>query len=118
MVSEQYSYSLTSSELSKRVFLESPFLPCPRKVCPYKHLKDPENLKGQSRNALSKTPFWTTVSPHDAFAAPLARPHKPKRIGNKASDTILRPLLGEIDVCTPPVLGGAGPSDNSAPAVF
>ena len=23
-----------------------------------------------------KTPFWTTVSPHDPFAAPLARPDK------------------------------------------
>ena len=23
-----------------------------------------------------KTPVWTTVSPHDAFAAPLARPHR------------------------------------------
>ena len=28
---------------------------------------------GQRRNGLSKTPFWTTVSPHDAFSAPLAR---------------------------------------------
>ena len=32
------------------------------------------NLKGQRRKTDSpKTPFWTTVSPHDAFSAPLAR---------------------------------------------
>ena len=34
-----------------------------------------KTLRGQRGNGLSKTPFWTTVSPHDAFAAPLARPH-------------------------------------------
>ena len=29
--------------------------------------------KGQRRNGLSKTPCWTTVSPHDTCSAPLAR---------------------------------------------
>ena len=52
---------------SKRVCLESPFLLC--------SLKTLENLNGgQRRNGLSKTPFWTTISPHDAFSAPLADP--------------------------------------------
>ena len=37
-------------------------------------LKTHENLKVQRRNGLSKTPFWTTVSPRDAFSAPLAHP--------------------------------------------
>ena len=38
-----------------------------------KHLKCPENLKGaKKKRTLQKHPFWTTVSPHDAFAAPLA----------------------------------------------
>ena len=33
------------------------------------------NLKwGREETDSPKTPFWTTVSPHDAFAAPLARP--------------------------------------------
>ena len=31
------------------------------------------NLRGQRRNGLSKNTFWTTVSLHDAFPAPLAR---------------------------------------------
>ena len=31
------------------------------------------NLKGAEKKADSpKTPFWTTISPHDAFSAPLA----------------------------------------------
>ena len=34
--------------------------------------KSAKRSGGQRRNGLSKTPFWTTVSPHDAFAAPLA----------------------------------------------
>ena len=39
-------------------------------------LKTHENLKGGREETDSpKTPFWATVSPHDAFAAPLARPH-------------------------------------------
>ena len=39
-----------------------------------KHLKGPENLKGDREETdFPKTPFWTTVSPHDPFAAPLAR---------------------------------------------
>ena len=38
-------------------------------------LKTPENLKGQRRNGPSKRPFWTTVSPHVGFSAPLAHPH-------------------------------------------
>ena len=49
----------------KRVFLEIRFA-----------LKTPENLKWEEKNGLSKTPFWTTVSPHDAFSAPLAHPHQ------------------------------------------
>ena len=28
---------------------------------------------GREETDSPKTPFWTTVSPHDAFAAPLAR---------------------------------------------
>ena len=55
---------------SKRVFLESPFLLCPSKVCP-EHL---QSFCGKRRNGLSKTPFWTTISPHDTFSAPLAHP--------------------------------------------
>ena len=59
--------------LSKRVFLESPFLLCSPKVF-LKHLKGPENFKGAEETDSPKAPFWTTVSPHDPFAAPLARP--------------------------------------------
>ena len=36
-------------------------------------LKPLKTLMGQRRNGLFK-PFWTTVSPHDAFSAPLACP--------------------------------------------
>ena len=33
-----------------------------------------ENLKeAERKRTLQKPPFWTTVSPHDAFAAPLER---------------------------------------------
>ena len=38
-------------------------------------LKTSENLKGTEETDSPKTPFWTTVSPHDALPAPLARPH-------------------------------------------
>ena len=41
-------------QLSKRVFLESPFLLCPLKVCSYNTWKVLENLRGQRRNGLSK----------------------------------------------------------------
>ena len=59
--------------LSKRVFLESPFLLCPLKVFRTFQVFLKTNLKGaEKKRTLSKTPFWTTVSPHDAFAAPLA----------------------------------------------
>ena len=62
--------------LSKRVFLESPFLLCPLKVC---FFKTPERswkpYGGRGETDSPKTPFWATVSPHDAFAAPLACPH-------------------------------------------
>ena len=34
-----------------------------------------QTLRGRRRNGLSETPFWTTVSPHDVFSAPLAHPH-------------------------------------------
>ena len=45
-----------------------------------KHLQRPENLKGaKKKRTLQKHPFWTTVSPRDAFAASLARPHQGKR---------------------------------------
>ena len=37
-------------------------------------LKTLEALSGKRRNGLSKTPSWTTVSPHDAFSAPLVHP--------------------------------------------
>ena len=41
-------------------------------------LTTPENLKGSENFSEEtdspKTPFWTTVSPHDAFYAPLAHP--------------------------------------------
>ena len=40
---------------------------------PFKCLKS-KHERGQKRNGLSKTPFWTTVSLHNPFAAPLARP--------------------------------------------
>ena len=69
-----------------------------------KHLK---TLRGQRRHGLSKTPFWTTVSPHDAFSAPLARTQcfrldcrerywlKAVRglFGKEAYTTIVAPLL-------------------------
>ena len=58
--------------LSKRVFLESPFLLRPLKVC--SALNSPENLEGAEETDSPKIPFRTTVSLHDAFAAPLARP--------------------------------------------
>ena len=29
--------------------------------------------RGNKENGVSKTQFWTTVSPHDAFSAPMAR---------------------------------------------
>ena len=39
----------------------------------------PQNLKGaEQKRTLQKYPFWTTVSPHDPFAAPLARPDNRK----------------------------------------
>ena len=61
--------------LSKRVFLESPFLLCPLKVFLLKHLKGPENLKGaEKKRTLQKHPFgqpFLRTTP----SAPLARPH-------------------------------------------
>ena len=62
--------------LSKRVFLESPFFSAPLRCVLKNTWKVLKTLRGQSRNGLSspKTPFWTTFSPHDAFAAPLAHP--------------------------------------------
>ena len=35
---------------------------------------------GREETDSPKTPFWTTVSPHDPFAAPLANPEKNKAI--------------------------------------
>ena len=62
------------SHAKKGCFLESPFLLCPLEVCYLKHLKGPENLNlAQKKRILKKTtPFWTTVSPHHPFSAPLA----------------------------------------------
>ena len=43
-------------------------------------LETPQSLKGaEKKRTLQKTPFWTIVSPHDAFSAPLAHPHKDTR---------------------------------------
>ena len=56
--------------LSKRVFLESPFLLCTLKV--FSVLRATLG-GGREETDSPKTPFWTTVSLHDAFAAPLAR---------------------------------------------
>ena len=40
-----------------------------------KYLKGPENLtRAEKKRTLQKHPFGQTVSPHDPFAAPLARP--------------------------------------------
>ena len=64
---------------NKRVFLESPFLLCPLKVCSLN--------KGREETDSPKTPFWTTVSPHDAFAAPLAHS---EIVGCRAQGTELR----------------------------
>ena len=68
-----------------------------------KHLKRPENLKGAKEEADSpKTPFSTTVSPHDAFAAPLARPHKsfsPPKICTHTNRKLLSPR-GSAGVAT------------------
>ena len=51
---------------------------------------------GKEETDSPKTPFWTTVSPHDAaFAAPLARPHptfypcKPSRLGEGGENRII-----------------------------
>ena len=55
--------------------IESRELKKPRHVS--ERAKGAANLKtssGKRRNGVSKTPFWTTVSPHDAFSAPLAHP--------------------------------------------
>ena len=60
--------------LSKRVFLESPFLLCSLKVFRTFQVSEEQTLRGREETDSPKTPFWTTVSPHDAFAAPLARP--------------------------------------------
>ena len=59
--------------------LESPFLLCPVKV--FKCFKG-KPQGGREETDSPKTPFWTTVSPHDAFTAPLAH-----------SDTIQRNSL-------------------------
>ena len=76
--------------LSKRVFLESPFLLCPLKV--FKRTFQVllrTNLKGAEKETDSpKTPFWTTVSPHDAFSAPLA--HSESRIAEDRFGIALR----------------------------
>ena len=48
-------------------------------------LKTPANLKGQRRNRLSKSTLLTTVSPHDAFSAPLALSDKSLFIGHPFS---------------------------------
>ena len=55
---------------SKRLFWRVRFLSAPlRFSCVLR-----ANLKGgKAETDAPKTPFWTTVSPHDAFAAPLAR---------------------------------------------
>ena len=50
--------------------LESPFLLCPFRFSDVLM----RNLKGsEKKRTLPTTPFLTTVSPHDAFSAPLAR---------------------------------------------
>ena len=53
--------------------LESPLLLCLLKVFRTFQVFEKQTLSGQRRNGLSKTAFWTTVAPYDAFATPLAR---------------------------------------------
>ena len=59
--------------LSKRASLESPFLLCPLRVFRTSQVFLRTNLKGaEKKRTLQKHPFGETISPHDAFAAPLA----------------------------------------------
>ena len=61
---------------SKRVFLESPLRLCPLKASSVLRA----NLKGGREEPDSpKTHYWTTVSPHNAFSAPLARSDRRKK---------------------------------------
>ena len=53
--------------------LESPFLLFPLKVF---RCFQGKPYWGREETDSPKTPFWTTVSPHDAFSAPLARSEK------------------------------------------
>ena len=55
--------------LSKRVFLESPFSLCPLKVF---RCFESKPTGGREETESPQTSFWTTVSPHDTFAAPWA----------------------------------------------
>ena len=57
--------------LSKRVFLESPFLLCPLRVCSCVLRANPKGA--EEKRTLQNHPFGKPVSPHDAFSAPLAR---------------------------------------------
>ena len=64
-----WKVSLRPEKFSKRCFFGGGSVRC------FSSLKTPRNLNGDREEANSpKTPFWTTVSPHDAFAA--ANPHK------------------------------------------
>ena len=58
--------------LSKRVSLESPFLLCPLRFSGHFRCFKSKPEGGREETDSPQTPFWTTVSPHDAFAAPLA----------------------------------------------
>ena len=85
--------------LSKRVFLESPFL-----LCHLIRFSDAlrVNLKGaesqpQRGNGLSKNNLLDNRSPHDAFSAPLARALKGDGHYDKATDPNLRfPVVSAV----------------------
>ena len=79
----------------KGCFWRVRFLPAPLRFSgPFRCFKR-KPYGGREETDSPKTPFWTTVSPHDPFAAPLARPdfsHKneEKKSGEKIREKIRR----------------------------
>ena len=68
--------------VQKCVFGESvSTLPPQGQSGPFRRIEG-QTLRGQRRNGLSKNTFWTTVSPHDAFAAPLTHTEKFQKPGD------------------------------------
>ena len=82
---ERPKASCGETVVQKGVFGESRFFSAPLSFS----LKTPERsskpLRSREETDSPKTPFWTTVSPHDPFAAPLTHSEKKKNKHDRVS---------------------------------